>query len=240
MTEVTVVPDGAIRSITIDRAPDVVLTEATRAAKALTEVIAQKPRPVKFNGEQYLEFEDWQLLGRFYGLSVRVNEAAVKYVEFGDVRGFEASADVLRNADGAVISSASAMCLNDEQNWNRKPLFQLKSMAQTRACAKAFRNVLSWVAVLGGFKPTPAEEMDGVFPSEPFPTKNPQRKAPVKTQEQEVAEVFPEAKVAAPRKAKADVVGSCEQCSAGISDAVVRFSVKQFGKQLCFSCQKQT
>src|SRR3990167_1775382 len=41
------------------------------------------------------------------------------------------------------------------------PLFQLRSMAQTRACAKAYRNVLAWVVVLAGFKPTPAEEMTG-------------------------------------------------------------------------------
>lgn len=39
------------------------------------------------------------------------------------------------------------------------PLFQLKSMAQTRSNAKALRNVLAWVVVLAGFSPTPAEEM---------------------------------------------------------------------------------
>ena len=33
-------------------------------------------------------------------------------------------------------------------------------MAQTRACAKALRNVLAWVVVLAGYAPTPAEEMD--------------------------------------------------------------------------------
>ena len=42
------------------------------------------------------------------------------------------------------------------------PLFQLRSMAQTRAAAKALRNALAWVVVLAGYKPTPAEEMDGV------------------------------------------------------------------------------
>jgi len=35
-------------------------------------------------------------------------------------------------------------------------------MAQTRACAKALRNVLAWVVVLAGYAPTPAEEMDSV------------------------------------------------------------------------------
>lgn len=39
------------------------------------------------------------------------------------------------------------------------PLFQLRSMAQTRACAKALSNLFKWVVVLAGYKPTPAEEM---------------------------------------------------------------------------------
>ena len=34
-------------------------------------------------------------------------------------------------------------------------------MAQTRAQAKALRNVLAWVVVMAGYAPTPAEEMDG-------------------------------------------------------------------------------
>ncbi len=45
------------------------------------------------------------------------------------------------------------------------PLFQLRSMAQTRAAAKALRNALAWVVVLAGYKPTPAEEMDGLIES---------------------------------------------------------------------------
>ena len=47
------------------------------------------------------------------------------------------------------------------------PLFQLRSMAQTRACAKALRNVLAWVVVLAGYRPTPAEELDGKTTEEP-------------------------------------------------------------------------
>ena len=53
------------------------------------------------------------------------------------------------------------MCMDDESKWSDKPLFQLRSMAQTRAQAKALRNVLAWVVVMAGYAPTPAEEMDG-------------------------------------------------------------------------------
>jgi hypothetical protein len=42
-----------------------------------------------------------------------------------------------------------------------KPLFQLRSMAQTRASAKALRSLFSWVVVLAGYRPQVAEEMTG-------------------------------------------------------------------------------
>jgi hypothetical protein len=150
-------------SLALQRAPHLVLSEATRAAKALSKVIEGKQKKIVFNGKTYLQFEDWQTLGRFYGVTACAR--ATRYVEYGEgeekVRGFEATADALLVGTNQVISSAEAMCLDDEPNWGRKPLFQLKSMAQTRACAKALRNVLAWVVVLAGYAPTPAEEMDG-------------------------------------------------------------------------------
>lgn len=44
----------------------------------------------------------------------------------------------------------------------RPPLFQLSSMAQTRAISKAFRGCLSWIVVMADakFSPTPAEEIE--------------------------------------------------------------------------------
>lgn len=183
-TEIVEVEQG-VNGISVSRNPQVVLNEARKAAQALISVVSQKKKPVIFNGEQYLEFEDWMTVARFYGLSVKVSKTA--FVDFGGVKGYEAVADVIRNTDGMIISSADGMCLNDEPNWSTRPkfefingqrkkteeipvpLFQLRSMAQTRACSKALRNVLAWVVVLGGFKPTPAEEMLGneVIPHKP-------------------------------------------------------------------------
>src|ERR1035437_8807814 len=48
-----------------------------------------------------------------------------------------------------------------EDGYTQTPLFQLRSMAQTRACAKALSNLFKCVVVLAGYKPTPAEEMTG-------------------------------------------------------------------------------
>ncbi len=156
IVKVEQVPQG----LAIDRAPAEVLREAHLAAKALADVLSNKAKKVVFNNEQYLEFEDWQTVGKFYNVTCGETGQA-EVIEVAGIPGFRASSVAYRN--GQVISSATAYCMRDEPNWAKKPLFQLASMAQTRANAKVLRNVLAWVVVLAGYKATPAEEMDGVF-----------------------------------------------------------------------------
>ena len=180
------------------REPEEVLAEATKAAVALQKVVSMKKNPVIFNGEQYLEREDWGTVAKFYGCTAKTLET--RYVEFGNERGFEAVAVVIdRNMN--EIGRAESMCLTGEKNWGDvpvykwedeldeqgkkiwiapkdgkkgyykgkrvqdgtepKPLFQLRSMAQTRAEAKALKGVFSWVVVLAGYRPSVAEEMTG-------------------------------------------------------------------------------
>ena len=63
-----------------------------------------------------------------------------------------------------------------------KPLFQLRSMAQTRASAKALRSIFAWVVVLAGYRPTPVEEMTGhEFDEEPEREPKPQVQMPRST-----------------------------------------------------------
>src|SRR5262245_11589194 len=172
----------------VQRVPAAVIQEGHKAAKALKDIVDSKPQKVILNGKQYLVFEDWQTLGRFYNVTAKV--VASTFVQYGDVRGFEARAVAVRS-DGVEISAAEAACLSDEPRWRSRPvyewsdgpdgkrvrtkvgdelvpLFQLKSMAQTRACAKVLRTVLAWVVVLAGYEPTPAEEM-------PEPDKKPKK-----------------------------------------------------------------
>jgi len=210
--EMEVYDGGNVPDIFVARDPVLVIEEARKAAKVLVSVVSQKPRKVMMNNEQYLEFEDWMTVAKFYGCTVKVRNT--NFLDLGGVKGFEATADVL-DRDGRVISSADAMCLNDEEKWSTRPkyewkdkldaegkkiwnktknkyegerikigedqvpLFQLRSMAQTRACAKAFRNVFSWVVVLAGYRPTPAEEMDGLAQTQEGkpPLQPPQEKA---------------------------------------------------------------
>ncbi|KKN03421.1 hypothetical protein LCGC14_1107720, partial [marine sediment metagenome] len=161
--------------------PEVVLENARTAAKALADVLSNKRKPVILNGEQYLEFEDWQTAGQFYGYTVKTGEAVL--VEIDGVKGAKAKADLIEIKTGMYLGGAEAYCMRDEDHWNTRPKyewqgegdkrkrvkigdeivpwFQLASMAQTRAGAKALRNRFAWVVVLAGYPPTPAEEMVG-------------------------------------------------------------------------------
>ena len=142
--------------------PSDILDDAIKASQALTSVINQKQRPVIINEEQYLEYEDWQTLGQFYGYGASTGEAQL--VEIAGVLGAKATAKLVNLRTGEMIGGAEAYCMRDEDRWETRPWFQLASMAQTRAGAKALRNRLAWVAVLGGYRPTPAEEMQNETP----------------------------------------------------------------------------
>ena len=145
--------------LALQRAPQEVLAEAAIAAKALRDVIESKPNKVVIEGKTFLTFEDWQTVARFYGITVAAR--ATSYVERGRACGYECHAEAILASNGQVIGAAQAECLDDEKKWRDKPMFQLRSMAQTRAQAKALRSILAWVVVLAGYAPTPAEEMDG-------------------------------------------------------------------------------
>ena len=128
------------------------LKQGHEAAKALMSVA----QPVMIQGNKYLTIHDWQTVGAFYGFFAGADDAQPVVVD--GVSGFRAKA-VVRTSDGTVVSSAIAYCF-DEGIWKGREKFAQASMAQTRACSKSLRMVVGWVAVLGGYKDTPAEEMD--------------------------------------------------------------------------------
>lgn len=199
------VMEAAPQVLTAGRNPKAILAEAKDRARALQDIVEAIPKDKKvmMNGEQYLELEHWQLVGKFYGCTAKIDWT--RPIEVGGARGWEAKADLIDNNTGVVISSAEAMTLNDEEKWSTRakyewkdvlvygkrvwveatdeqkktgkkghyksekikvgevavPQFQLRSMAQTRACSKVLRNGFAWVVVLAGYKPTPAEDLTG-------------------------------------------------------------------------------
>jgi hypothetical protein len=160
-TQALVPKNGGNELQVVSRPPEAVLKEAQGAAQTLQTVIESKESPITVSGKQYLCYEDWLLLGQFYGSYCRTQDAQPVTVD--GVKGFKARAEVL-DRNGVVIGGAEAFCLSNEPNWRNKPAFQLASMAQTRAGSKAMANRLRWVAVLAKYKGesiegTPYEEM---------------------------------------------------------------------------------
>lgn len=127
-----------------------------KALGELRTLVMARKNPVKINGKRYLEFCDWQILGSFFGITAYIVDTKEITEErpskdgkftFLHVIGFWARAEARQNG-GQATSAAEAECMFDEPNWAKKPRFQLRSMAETRACAKVLRQVLQWVVKL--------------------------------------------------------------------------------------------
>ena len=141
------------------------------ALRELKLLVQNRPDKLVINGRQYLYFSDWQIMGRFFNVTSYITETQpiMKDVPLGDtgltgkeVIGFWARAVARDIETGKEISAAEAECLFEEKNWGSKPRFQVLSMAQTRACAKALRNCLQWVVRLpdSDFADQAAEEVE--------------------------------------------------------------------------------
>jgi hypothetical protein len=111
------------------RNPRHVLAEASEAAVALKEVIDARPKKLVLGGETYLQIEDWCTVGHFYNYVPSLVED--RYVEYGGAQGWEATAAVRRISDGVEISRATAMCLNDEENWSMRPSYEWHYVTRT-------------------------------------------------------------------------------------------------------------
>jgi len=152
---------------------DIVLSEPTPAEKvaqarewstALMDVVNSRGLYTEQNGNKYLHVEAWELIGAFAG--VRAETDSVEPISANDlIVGYQAKVVLVNTADGTRLGGgAIAMCGMDEfvtkgQKTQGAKHNSAMSMAQTRAVSKAFRMNFSYVAVLGGYAPTPAEEM---------------------------------------------------------------------------------
>jgi len=142
----------------VEHNPKNELAFGKEAAKYLLAVVRAQGLARKFGGQkEHLYVEAWQLLGQFAGIYAIPEDASP--ITVNEVQGAIAHV-ALYDGQGRKVGAATAYCMRDEPNWRHKPWFQLASMAQTRAVSKAFRTRLAWIAILGGYSGTPAEEME--------------------------------------------------------------------------------
>lgn len=163
--------------LSLSRPAETTLKEAEMVAGPWGRKVESLQLYKKISESKHLYIEAWQMLAAMYRVTARVRET--RYVEMGEVKGYECVAEAFHMPTGQVISTAEAMCLNDEDKWGPRtkyeyingqrtatgyvptPLQQLRSMAQTRACSKVLSNLFKWVARMKGYQGTPAEEMTG-------------------------------------------------------------------------------
>jgi hypothetical protein len=180
--------------------PQQMMKRVQQVAELLKDVVVKQELSQKMGAQEHLLVEAWQFCGYLLGVSAKITAVRAVVDELTGAAGFEADADAILMSTGTVVSSGQAMCLNNEDNWSfrpkyeyvngerkhtgdvRVPSFQIKSMAQTRAIAKALSNGLRFVVSLAGYSGTPAEDMTGDEhdqrqPSERKNGKEPERKS---------------------------------------------------------------
>jgi len=135
-----------------------VVEKAGAVASALKDVVRKQGLISKISGKEYPRCEAWTLLGTMLGIF-----PVLQWTRKLD-DGWEARVEA-KTRDGAIVGAAEAQCLRGEKNWSNRDDFALRSMAQTRATAKALRMPLGFVMTLAGYEATPAEEM--AFTQEP-------------------------------------------------------------------------
>lgn len=136
------------------------LEAAASLATPLKALIDSRHLSNVISGRPYVKCEGWTAMAAMLGITpheVSVTEQDGIYV---------ATVELRRIVDGGAIARASAECgAPDELDrqgkplWASRPRYARRSMALTRATAKACRLAFSWVIVLAGYEATPAEEM---------------------------------------------------------------------------------
>lgn len=130
------------------------LKEASRYASILVEVVKRGKLAVRIQGREYIQCEGWTTLAKLVGyvptiIEVHGSKSPMGYVARAGLRNIKT---------GTIEVEAESACFR-EGAWKNREWFALRSMAQTRAVAKACRIALSYIVALAGYAPTPAEEM---------------------------------------------------------------------------------
>ncbi len=103
--------------------PAALVDGASQMATELAEVIRSQNLSTVIQGRHYVQVEGWTTLGVMLGVTAR----EVSTTEQEGI--YTSIVELVRMADGAVISRASAEC-GEEKPWNARPRYARRSMAQ--------------------------------------------------------------------------------------------------------------
>lgn len=161
-------PEGVHLGITKVEGPKDMVEKATQIATQLKKIIDDKNLFIVIRNKRHTFVEGWTALLSLIGVTPR-EEGDEQYPN-GDWKVTVG----LYTYSGQCVGRASAICGMDEKDkngeltWASRPSYARRSMAATRATGKAARLSFSWIMVLAGYAPTPAEEMQGLGNEEGF------------------------------------------------------------------------
>lgn len=134
--------------------PVEIMQRTAEIAGALKQFVKKQGLTVNIKGREYIEVGGWQMLGMMLGVVPVVT--GTRRVDDG----WEAVAE-LRARDERVVGAGEAECLSTEKDWKSRDDYARRSMAQTRAIGKAYRNTFGFIAKAAGYEALPAEEAEG-------------------------------------------------------------------------------
>lgn len=158
--------------------PKQLVRNAAVAAESCRELLSSCIVEIRQGGQtsRHLRVEGWSMLLAAHGLTPGCDEPQRVENADGGLIGYRCRGWI-RDNQGRELGAAFGMVSTDERNWRNKPEFQLSSMAQTRAVAKAARLCLGHVVALlklPGLMATPAEEMEVDHEAQPQAQPQPQ------------------------------------------------------------------
>jgi hypothetical protein len=140
--------------------PAEVVHNAREQAQILMDIVEKTRCYQTIKGKKYLQVEAWETIGAFNRVHAETKEMK-PITKDGDVLGYEAHVQLIR--DGTIVGGAIMPCYFTEHACAGKhgddKHKACMSAAQTFATSKAYRMNYSYVAILAGYQPTPAEEM---------------------------------------------------------------------------------
>lgn len=137
--------------------PNEVIQRATRQATALADILEKRKLYTTIQNRKHVNVEGWQTLGALNGLQAFTERVEVTRTEDGFIEAL-AVVSARRVSDGVSVAQVEGFCSTRESRWKGRDEYAVRSMAQTRATSKVFRQALAWVMVLAGYEATPQEE----------------------------------------------------------------------------------
>lgn len=161
------------RPISISLTPAEVVENATTQARLLMSIVEQTHCYQEISGKKYLQVEAWETIGAFNNTHAET-KLIVPIIRDGNTIGYEASVQLWKH--GEIVGGATMPCYFTENCCKGKDgdarHKACMSAAQTFATSKAYRMNYSYVAILAGYQPLPAEEITSDMVGEAQPDKS--------------------------------------------------------------------